>query len=113
MKYIPIFFFSLIVLLSCSDKPENIISKDDMTSLLIEMHIAEAKVNSLGLNSDSTEMLVDMMTERVLNQTGYSEDEYLASYNYYMKDVRTMEQLYARVVDSLSLREEISSNSFQ
>jgi hypothetical protein len=114
MKYLSIFILMMITLSSCSDnKPEELINKDKMTQILIEMHIAEAKVNTLGLSSDSTDVLINLMTERVLNQLGYTEEEYLTSYNYYMRDVRQMEQLYSRVVDSLSLREEISSNTYK
>ncbi|MFW5761974.1 MAG: DUF4296 domain-containing protein [Cyclobacteriaceae bacterium] len=114
MKYLPILTIFIFILFSCSgDKPENLIDKDKMTRILIEMHIAEAKVNSLGLTSDSTEVLVNMMTEKVLQENGLTEQDYLESYTYYLQDVRVMENLYGRVVDSLSLREEISNNSFK
>lgn len=110
MNYKLIFALLLLLFFGCnSDEPENLIDKDKMTSILIEMHIAEAKVNTLGLGADSTEVVIEMMTDRILQDFGYTTEEYLQSYNYYMQDVRVMENLYSRVVDSLSLREEISN----
>ena len=81
-----------------------------MTSILIEMHVAEAKVNTLNLGSDSTEVVLDLMMKKVLEDLDYSQEEYIKSYNYYLQDVRVMENLYARVVDSLSLREELHNS---
>jgi hypothetical protein len=110
MKYIPIFFLFFFLFSCNSDKPEDLISKDEMTSILIEMHVAEAKVNTLNLGSDSTEVVLDLMMKKVLEDLDYSQEEYIKSYNYYLQDVRVMENLYARVVDSLSLREELHNS---
>jgi len=110
MKYIPIFFLSLFLFSCNNDKPDGLISKDEMTNLLIEMHIAEAKVNTLNLGNDSSKIVIDLMMEKVLEDFDYSREEYLRSYNYYLQDVRVMENLYARVVDSLSLREELNNS---
>ena len=109
MKKIPVFIFIFTLLIfSCSDKiPEDILSKDEMTNILIEMHLAEAKVGSLGLNTDSSALLYEAMEKRVLEEQNLSEAAYLKSYNYYLENIKLMEDVYARVVDSLSLRESI------
>ena len=99
------------LLWSCGKKiPEGVIRQDKMTQVLIDLHIAESKVNSLSLNADSTGCLIDILTQRVLEEHELDHETYLRSYNFYMNDIRMMESVYGRVVDSLSLRYELLNN---
>lgn len=106
--------FLTIFLFSCSDnKNPDVLSKNEMTDVLIDMHIAEAKVNTIGLNADSTEILYNIMEKRILEEHGISKEQYLQSYNYYLRNMDQLESLYGMLVDSLSLKERIENSRSQ
>ena len=109
MKKLPIsIFLFLLFISSCTEKiPEDVLTKEEMTTILIDMHLAEAKVSSLGLRKDSSDLLYEVMEKRILEKQEISEATYLRSYNYYLDNIKLMEDVYGRVVDSLSLRESI------
>ena len=104
-----IFLVLLIaLLLSCSKeekKPDGILSKQQMITLMIDINLAEAKVGNRRVGVDSSKILFRNYELALLTKHGVSDSVYLMSYNYYMKNLDDMSEISAAVVDSLSLRE--------
>lgn len=96
--------------MSCDRKqaaPPGVLSKDEMISIFIDMHITESKISSLNLKRDSSKILFQHYEQEVLKKHNVSEDTYRNSYTYYIENVNDMESIYDAVIDSLSLRERI------
>ncbi|HEU5146791.1 MAG TPA: DUF4296 domain-containing protein [Chryseosolibacter sp.] len=94
-------------LMSCGEKkPEGILSRAEMVSIMEEMYIAEEKVNHLTLKRDSAKIVFEAMEERVFEKAAVSDSLFKRSFDYYMEHPREMELIYTALVDSLQLREQ-------
>jgi hypothetical protein len=101
-----------IVVLGCVRKdnpPDDIMSKQEMVSFLIDLHIMEAKMNIVRFPRDSTKVFFPEVEKALFEKHNISDSIYFKSYQYYLNDMFMMEEIYSAVVDSLSLRERISS----
>ncbi len=90
------------------EPPPGTIPKDKMIAILVDIHIAEAKVGSMGLHSvDSMQVLYKSMKEDVFRKHRVDSTAYNKSYNFYLENTKYLDEIYAAVVDSLSLKENL------
>ncbi len=104
------FFLLLLVLVACqretSDADVNgVLSKDKMVHILTDLHLVEAQAGASGLNYDSTLILYNELERQVLAKHNTDTAQYRRSYRYYSDNVEDLDRIYARVIDSLSVRE--------
>jgi hypothetical protein len=107
-------FFTLILgfsILTCcekpkQEKPEYILSQDQMVDALTEVYIAEQKVSRLSLNADSASRVFGSMEKKIFKNLNVPDSVFRASVNYYMDHPKEMEMIYAVLIDSLQLREQ-------
>jgi len=103
---------SAIAIIGCVRKdkpPEDIMSKQEMVSFLIDLHIMEAKMSVARFPHDSVEVFFPEIEKELFKKHNISDSIYFISYQYYLNNMFDMEEIYTAVVDSLSLRERISS----
>lgn len=98
----------LCTLFGCgnADRPENILSRDEMVRVLTEVYIAEEKVNRLGLTHDSAVKVFDHIEPLILEKAGVTDSLFRPSLDYYTDRPREMQLIYTAVVDSLQVREQ-------
>jgi hypothetical protein len=109
-KVIPLFFF--LLLLGCvteNKPPENIMTRQEMIDFLIDLHIVEAKISMSRIPYDSIKLFFPEVEDSLYRKHQISDTLYKKSYQYYLKNITLMEEIYSAVVDSLSLRERILS----
>jgi hypothetical protein len=96
------------VLISCSKPktPEGILTQPEMVKALMDIYIAEEKVNRLGLQRDSSVELFDSLKLRTFERLELSDSSFKRSLNYYTSRPREMELIYSALVDSLQLKEQ-------
>ena len=104
------YYFIIFFLLSCEDQgkiPDNIIPPDKMVNVLVDLHIGEAKIKTLSRSKlDSPFVYFMKIKQETYQNYDIDHARFDSSYNYYMsKRLEIMEDIYTRVVDSLSLRE--------
>jgi len=113
MKKIFLLFIAItIVVFGCvhKDTPsEDLMSKEQMVSFLIDLHIMEAKMNITRFPKDSVEAIFPEIEKELFKKHNISDTIYFKSYQYYLNNMFDMEDIYAAVVDSLSLRERIAN----
>ena len=96
-----------LALISCGEKkPEGILSRAEMVSIMEEIYIAEEKVNHLGLARDSAKTVFGAMEEKVFESAALNDSLFMRSFDYYMEHPKEMELIYTALVDSLQLREQ-------
>ena len=101
--------YSIIILLavlfgSCSGKeevPTRFLSKEEMTHVMIEIHILEAKVGRLGITVDSAKMVYNHLEKEVFAKSGTDSSSYFESFDYYSEHPDLFSAVYNAVVDSL------------
>ncbi len=88
--------------------PDNILDKDKMVKILVDIHLCEAKCGQSFLRGDTAKTLYARMENELFIKYKISKQSYLNSYQYYMNNLSEFDDIYARVVDSLSLREQLN-----
>jgi len=103
-----VFFYLLIHLAGCggSSTPPGILNEKQMSKVLLEIYMAEAKVLELHVSRDSAEKVFVAFEQRIFEKLDIPEKTYKKSYQYYLDNPAKLERVYAAVVDSLSLREQ-------
>jgi hypothetical protein len=104
-------FFVLIIFFSCqkaAEKPENILSHDQMVAVLAEVYIAEEKISHMGLTADSSLVVFNRVQGRIFEATGVADSVFKKSFDYYMTRPKELERIYTVLIDSLQLREQRS-----
>jgi hypothetical protein len=87
--------------------PPHLLSKEELTSLLIEFHLLESRIESSRLAPDSARALFHLMHREVLAQHKLKEADstFEHSYRYYAMNGKDLDGIYATVIDSLAARE--------
>ena len=86
-------------------------TSQQMTKLLMEIHLLEAKVNELPIIPfDSSQLVYDHYEKLLFDDLGITPEQYELSFNYYLDHPKEFEKIYTAVVDSL-LQKEKTANS--
>lgn len=101
--------FSIIILLAvlfgaCSEKeqvPDHIIPQSQMTNMMIQIHLLEAKIKRLGISQDSAKVVYNHFESILLKDAGLDSLTYFSSYDYYSDHPKLFAQVYTAVTDSL------------
>jgi hypothetical protein len=101
--------FTLLTLVCCSPagepKPTNLLSEEQMTRLMIDVHLAEAQVENAGLPLDSGEAVFRKMQQQIFQKHRVKEADFNTSYQYYLRNLNGLDKIYEKVIDSLTVRE--------
>jgi hypothetical protein len=95
--------------LSCGQKKESegqILSQREMVSTLIDVYVAEQKIQALNVPRDSGEFLFKKLNAKVLESKNVQDSILKKSFDYYITHPKELEQIYSALVDSLNLREQ-------
>lgn len=106
-KYLGMFTVSLLV--ACvgrEAKPAAVLPKEKLTALIIEMYLAEAKMDATSLPRDSTIKFFIPREKQILTKLDISDSTLKATYEYYVQHPKEFEEVYDAVIDSLNLREQ-------
>ena len=112
MRYL-LFLFLVLGLACCRPKkerpPAGLLNKEQMTKTLIRIHLLEADLENRHLPQDSATILFNREKKKLLEQAGVTEDRFKMSYDFYLRNPQYLDVIYAAVVDSLSLREALTT----
>lgn len=104
-----LFLIILIAFAGCQQEKSGstgILSKEQMVSVLTDIHIAEAQVGMKNLPLDSSKKVFTSFEQEILKKYKVDNAVFKKSYQYYLKEnLKEMDVIYSAVVDSLSMRE--------
>ncbi len=109
MKRILVAFLFSIFSFSCdSDRvPSGVLSEEKMVNVLIDIQLTEGMVSALPIPYDSSQALYSLMEKDVFIKHGVEDSVFFNSMIFYLEDARKMDKIYARVIDSLVVRESL------
>ena len=114
MKRYFLTFLACFSLYACtspvSPAPADIIPEAKMTNMLVDIHVAEAQVDHMGLISDTSAVYFKKAQAEIFKKNKVTEKQFHKSYDYYLHNVSELDKIYAKVVDSLSLKEVEATN---
>ncbi|QNL20814.1 DUF4296 domain-containing protein [Hyphobacterium sp. CCMP332] len=97
----------IIFFLSCNEgqtNKEGIIEKSKMTNILVDIHIAEAKVNQAKLPMDSALSYYKYLESNIYEKYEIDSAQFNSSMHYYAENIKELDKIYETVLDSLNLR---------
>ncbi len=101
----------LALLTSCGmpeevEPPAQLLSKNELVSLLVQLHLLEARVESSRLAPDSARALFQQQKSEMLRKNNVSEKDSVLqrSYRFYAVNRKDMDEIYKVVIDSLERR---------
>jgi hypothetical protein len=104
-----IHLISLVILaFACvkkSEIPENIISKQDMSTLMVDIHLLESKVSNLNLPTDSAMQVYRKFEKEIFEKHDTDSLQYAESVRFYSMNPELYHDIYEIVVDTLIVRE--------
>ena len=86
-------------------RPELLLPKEKMTSLLTNLHLAEARVEASRLAPDSARALFNQLRHDLFWKYETTDSAFYQSYRYYAVHDKDLDKIYGDVIDSLSMRE--------
>jgi outer membrane murein-binding lipoprotein Lpp len=102
MKKLLLIIVAAIALASCSDN-DKVISKRKMASILRDIHISDAVLNTQRYTQNTFENLDSLyLYKDVFEKNDVSRDEFVYSLQYYSKYPRKLDEIYTMVVNDLS-----------
>lgn len=101
-----------LVIISCSrdSRPENLYEKSTMVSVLIQVHLAEARAKSLEMSPDSAMAYYLFQQREIFERFGIDSVDYRKSFEYYSKEIGIMDEIYEAVLDSLNYYQATKQN---
>lgn len=88
-----------------NSKPKELLSENEMVNVLIDIHLTEGIASALPIAYDSSQVLYTLLEREVFTKHQVQDSVFTKSLIYYLQDPVIMDRIYARVVDSLVVRE--------
>ncbi|HEX9649242.1 MAG TPA: DUF4296 domain-containing protein [Cyclobacteriaceae bacterium] len=93
--------------------PKDVMSKNQMISFVIDVHILEAQTGQLRISKDSARVVFQYFEDELLQKHKVNDSLYYRSLEFYYAHPLLMEEVYAAVLDSLSLYERMSKGNLE
>ncbi|MBK0404700.1 DUF4296 domain-containing protein [Adhaeribacter sp. BT258] len=101
--------FSLFGLFSCAEEkkklPAGLLPPAKLTSILADIHIAEAQVENMRLSPDTAKVVFNRLQAEVLKKYGVPEKQFDKTYTYYLNNLNDLDKIYESLIDTLTMRE--------
>ena len=100
----------VVVVIACNHKPaeqlsdKDVIAKDEMIQLLADMHLADAAVQDLKINQDSSKVLYQKYYAQIFEKHKTNTKQFKKSLQYYTQHPEVMDQMYMKVIENLSIK---------
>lgn len=100
----------LLTLVSCHSKsgapaPDNLISKDSMISVMVDIHIADAVGDQRYGTDKPNRDFTNAVYARIYQNHHITADQYKTSFAYYEAHPADMNKMYEQVITELSKKE--------
>ena len=84
--------------------PADLLPREKVVNLLIELHLLEARVENTRLTPDSARALFLAQQKNLLWQASVGDSAFQHSYRYYSIHGKDLDEMYQAIVDSLERR---------
>lgn len=88
-----------------SGKPKDMLTDEQMVDVLVELHLAEARMDLLQIPQDSVRPLLRERYTEIFTDQNLDTAKFNATFAYYERYPEQMDSLYQKVIDELVERE--------
>jgi hypothetical protein len=97
-----------LIFFSCSKKkidiPENVLGKEKMVPVLVDMHLAMALIG-ISQSSDSVHYTLDDYSASIFRMHHITKEQYRISLEFYTAHPELLDDMYAEVINELSKKQ--------
>lgn len=93
--------------------PPGVLNKKDYAQYLVNVYVAEAKLNTLAITPDSAMKIFQPFQQSLVKDFNTSDSVIQKTYQYYLAHPDQLEQVYTTVIDTLSLMEQRANSQPQ
>jgi|SRR6056297_1819797 len=104
IRYILWLLVVLVIVFACQDK-KKVIPRDELVPVLVDIHLLDGAIRHSKFRDDVKMPDSIDVYEYVLDNYGYTQEQYDSSMNYYSRNPRKFEQIYQEVLARLNRRE--------
>jgi hypothetical protein len=104
----PSFYFIICMIMGCNvpdQTPDPLLNEVVMSNILLDVHLLESKINTLGKKGDTSFQIYDHFEKLILEKHGVDSLVYTQNLAYYLEHPSLLEKVYTAIIDSLLLRE--------
>jgi len=107
-KSIALIYVAACLVMACQKetRPAGILSPEEFSKVLVEVYLAEARMNSTALQRDSAMKLFAAYEAKMLQQFELPDSALRKTQQYYVDHPDQLEKIYDSVIDTLSLRQQ-------
>ena len=114
MQFVFVVMLPLLFIAGCSSEeekiPQEVIPRDKMIAILIDVQIAEARIQSNNLNTnDSTKQIALGYYNYIFQKHHIKSSEFKSSFKYYAERLEMLNKMYEEVITGLSKRQSESA----
>jgi len=104
MNRIIIFIIAVFMLLSCQKNkvPEYVIPPEDMTSILVDIHLTDGMLSSSKIRRDFAKKDSANIYNILFHNYGYNRKDFDTSLFYYSKNLTLYDKIYKDVLNQLN-----------
>ena len=101
-----ILILMLVVACGRDSRPPGILDEHQMTSFLVDIYLAEARMSQFPMRPDSARKIFQAHEHQLATRYGVSDSIIRISYQYYFEHPREFDRILEAAIDTLSLREQ-------
>lgn len=108
MSRFTLIFAMIVAVAACNqptELPKGLLPEEQMVQVLVELHLAEARVELIQIPQDSIRPLLKQRYSEIFTQLEIDTAKFNSTFEYYEKHPKKMDLLYEKVVDNLVERE--------
>ena len=101
-------YFIICIIIGCNTPdrtPDTLLNELVMSNILLDVHLLESKINTLGKKGDTSFQIYDHFEKLILEKHGVDSLVYTQNLAYYLEHPALLEMVYKAIIDSLVLRE--------
>ena len=84
--------------------PEDVMSKEQMVAVMIDVQIAQTRVNNLRVKNDSAQKAYDHYQSYLLEEHTVSDSSFYTSLQYYLNRPDDLNDIHEAILDTLNFR---------
>ena len=87
--------------------PEDILPKEKMGNILIDIHLAELSIQVVSSPEDSLKKAISHYYDTIFKIHHITDEDFFKSFNYYLQHPDLMDEIYQEMIIEMSKRESV------
>lgn len=104
-----VFFMALVLLIACTSpetRPEGVLDRERFKEVLLQAQLIEARANHELIVEHRSRVPSERYYAELFEEQGITEEQFIASYRYYLDDPKELKAIYEEIITELTFRKD-------